>query len=214
MLCPLCDHIDNKLWKQNSKFFFCVKCFLLFKDPVHNLTQEQEKARYLLHQNTLLNQGYRSLLENYLNELIPLLGPLDQILDYGSGPKPCLQQLLDLKGYKSDIYDHLFYPSFPDKSYPLISLHEVLEHFKNPKSELLKILPLLKPNGYLVVATQLWNESLKDSNWYYFKDPTHQSIFHYQSLEYLEHFGLKLIKSQSNAIHTFQYSKLEFCNPA
>jgi len=64
MFCPLCNNththlltISNNFNKKKS-YYKCSNCHLIFLDPNNLLNEEDEKKRYLLHENNINDCGY------------------------------------------------------------------------------------------------------------------------------------------------------------
>lgn len=99
-------------------------------------------------------------------------------LDFGCGPGPVVASLLREHGVQTDIYDPFFYPDgMLHKTYDVIVACEVVEHFRSPKAEFLKIFDLLLPGGWVVVQTERLEYVSNFEQWYYRKDPTHIAFF-------------------------------------
>jgi len=64
---PPCTIIDRKL---NTPYYYCCHCSFISKDDEHLLPPEEEKQRYLKHDNNLENSGYVNMLETFINESI------------------------------------------------------------------------------------------------------------------------------------------------
>ncbi|MCX9085723.1 MAG: class I SAM-dependent methyltransferase [Candidatus Methanoperedens sp.] len=163
----------------------CPECDLIFVPESYHLSLLDEEARYNLHNNTILNEGY----VNNFNEIISLVRKycpdLNSILDYGCGPGPVLSELLKINGFNCDIYDPIFFPDRPDRTYDLVISTEVFEHFRNVKTELKKVLSLISPGGYLVVMTLLHDPVTNFEDWWYHSDPTHISFFSRKTFEWI-----------------------------
>lgn len=165
MNCPLCQHqnynpVENIF---NRHLFLCNHCKLIFLDPLHFLSFEKERDRYLLHQNNSDDQGYINFLNRLIEPLKPLLNKKDLGIDYGCGPSPTLSLLLKQSGILCENFDPFFFPNELRKKYDFICATECFEHFYNPANELKKILNLLRKEGLLGIMTEFWNneEQLK-----------------------------------------------------
>ena len=66
----------------------CPVCDLRFVDRDFLPGPAAERARYLLHRNTLADPGYRAFLEPALRAVRDRVPPPARLLDYGSGPEP------------------------------------------------------------------------------------------------------------------------------
>ncbi|HEY9053536.1 MAG TPA: hypothetical protein VIO60_01825, partial [Rectinemataceae bacterium] len=76
-------------------YYRCATCGYVFKPRSALPTKAMAKARYLEHNNSLDDTGYRAYLETFIDTTsIPFYPSGSDILDFGSGPKPCLAELL------------------------------------------------------------------------------------------------------------------------
>jgi len=152
--CPLCftESFQPQVQGPNGRLFhLCENCMLVFEGKGDRPNRNEEKERYLEHENSIHQEGY----VNYLNQAIkPALNYLKQDargLDYGCGPIPTLNKLLDLMGFTCEIYDPIFFPEYPLGTFDFIFATECFEHFFIPAHELQKLENLLKPGGILVL---------------------------------------------------------------
>jgi len=175
MLCPLCA--NNKCTALGTGFSRCSECQLIFKSVY--LTKEQERARYETHENSIENEGYVKFLTPALEAVVDRARAGAQGLDYGCGPQPVLAHMLNQKGFVTGYYDPFFFPEGLklDKKFDFITCTEAAEHFFKPHKEFEKIFSLLKPNGFAVVMTEMFHESMDIESWYYAKDPTHVCFY-------------------------------------
>jgi len=143
-----------------------------------HLSHEEQRARYLLHENTIDNAGYVERFNRFIALLRENAPPVRLVLDYGCGPAPIFVELLRRAGYDAVGYDPFFAPD-ADLSHPfdaVVSI-ETFEHFSDPKAELTHIASLLWPGGRLAIMTMFHKgaETLKD--WWYIRDPTHVAFY-------------------------------------
>ena len=169
-------------------FFVSRECFL---------PAQKQKERYLLHDNSLANAGYRSFLKDFadtaLNQSRALLGaPPATIFDYGCG-NGALIELLQTN--KKDFllpadteirgWDPLFAPAaqpFPGGA-DLVLCLEVAEHFENPAEGFAGLSRACKRGGLLAVRTLFAPESEREfKSWWYKEDPTHVSFYTQKAL--------------------------------
>lgn len=158
------------------QYYHCPTCDLITMDESCFLGPQEEQDRYLLHQNTLENEGYVNYLMNFIRTSgIDRLRGVKRALDYGCGPGPVLQVLLERRGIKTDIYDPYFFPKrdFLQYRYDLITCTEVLEHCKNPLATLRLLEALLTEGGVLAVTTIFHTTADNFNKWWYRQDPTH-----------------------------------------
>ncbi len=178
----------------NSRFMRCRVCDLIFVPENSHLSPEEEAARYMFHQNTLLNEGYVGMFLEKISLIHQYCHGVNSVLDYGCGPEPVLAELLRRDGYKCDIYDPYFFPEFPECTYDLVISTEVFEHFRNVKSEIYNINSLLNPGGYVAVMTSLHDSVENFEMWWYITDPTHICFFGLKTFELIsKKFGFKIV---------------------
>jgi len=210
--CPLCGTLACHDGMALSRLYCaCNNCDLRFIPPGFHLSPEQEYNRYLLHQNSLSDEGYVQFLmvavkcvKTYLHKKTP---SLPTILDFGSGPSPVLVQLLNQEGFRAMGYDPLFGNQVVPGVILTASLEgqgpfdavvstEAVEHFRNPLIEWAKMTALIRPGGLLVVMTSLVLPETNLSSWYYAKDPTHIAFYSTSTFRYIgDHWGLSLVET-------------------
>ena len=98
-------------------------------DESNLLKTNEERQRYLEHNNTIENTGYVKMFETFIdNALQPKFTAADKILDYGSGPNPVFAQIMRRQGKVVDIYDPYFSPltEYLHRQYDMITLTEVI----------------------------------------------------------------------------------------
>ena len=175
--CPLCGNYQVAHYFQDSRrdYWQCGNCKLVFVGKNQHLTEADEKQRYDLHENSIEDTGYCSFLEKLLNPLSQRLPKTAEGLDFGCGPGPTLSLLLEQRGFKVACYDKYYAADeyLLEKQYDFITSTEVLEHLREPKQVLERLISNLKPHAYLGVMTQLLPEVSKFSEWHYKKDQTH-----------------------------------------
>lgn len=202
--CPLCYNESFSLDIEGPKkrlLHLCTNCKLIFEQRTNFLDLKEEKKRYLKHENGIQHEGY----VNHLNQAIkPALKYLKQGwrgLDYGCGPAPTLNLLVEREGYSCEYYDPIFYPEPPLETYDYIFATECFEHFFSPETELHKIDALLQPRGILVVMTQLWNNTTNFKNWGYARDPTHVVFYHEQTFRFIAtHYGFEILEIEIDRV--------------
>ena len=72
---------------------------------------KKKKEKYDEHQNDEENIGYVNYLFNFFEAAIRPYLLKGAILDFGSGPNPVFQVLLQKEGYKVTIYDYFYAPN-------------------------------------------------------------------------------------------------------
>jgi len=203
--CVLCETLNTQSFLNVSEkefgqivsksYLLCSQCGLVFLDRSNCLSPEEEKKRYLTHENTIDNKGYCSFLLKAWEPLKPLVCKSDKGLDFGSGPNPVLSDLIKSEGYNCKAYDPFF---LDDKSllnfkYNFILSTEVFEHFNSPKAEINLLLKLLEPGGYISVMTSPLTKEINFKNWHYRQDQTHISFFSYETYDWMaENLNLEI----------------------
>ena len=172
----------------------CPCCWLIFVDPAHFLSLEEEKGRYETHENSIENAGYVRFLKRLVDPMLPYLETGMRGLDYGCGPGPTLSQVLRRQGMGCEDYDPFFAKRLLHPPYDFVLSTECFEHFHRPAEEVERIRSLLKPGGLLGIMTERWETLDGFARWYYTRDPTHVSFYHLESLHFIcRRFGFKAL---------------------
>lgn len=200
--CPLCFSLSNFFQEgEKREYFLCPSCAMIFVPEDYFLSREEETKRYLEHENSIENEGYVAMFENAIGHIKNSCSKIHSTLDYGCGYEPVLKRLLEIHGYKTNIYDENFFPELNlQKNYDLIISTETFEHFKYPGKEVDRMMSLLTSTGYLAVMTQFYSYKNKTTSkklfkeWYYKRDPTHIVFYSDQTFEWMaNHYELKII---------------------
>ncbi|MCR4789868.1 MAG: class I SAM-dependent methyltransferase [Treponemataceae bacterium] len=213
--CPLCSGPLSSFEVKNKVYDFCHECSSVFLNLSFYLDDESEKLRYEKHNNSLLDSGYKTYLEKFLTTAIKL-SEIEQTerldyLDYGSGPEPCLCQLVrEKKLFNSTwAYDKFFTDSssIENRLYDFITCLEVAEHFEDPAVSFEHISSLLKKGGFLALQTQFLEErSFEEQikffiSWWYKEDSTHRIFYTKKGLITLcRQFGLEFFAESKNLV--------------
>lgn len=182
-------------------------------DEEYYIDKQEEQYRYKQHNNSLENKGYVEFLSKFIKSAgIDKLKGIKNALDFGCGPGPVLNVLLNRLNMDVDIYDPYFFPKkvFQNKQYDLITCTEVLEHLKNPLSTLTLLEALLKENGILAVMTLFHTTSDDFSKWWYRKDPTHVCFYSPQTFEWIQNnfnFEIESIDNYKTCVLRKIYNK-------
>ena len=210
-LCKICNNtvspIEDK--KKSLCYYRCSSCGFISLDDAQRVNEIREKKQYDQHNNSLENEGYVAMFEEFIDlSIAPYIKNIQTALDFGSGPTPVFSELLKRRGLEVDIYDLFYAPKkvYETKSYDLITSTEVFEHLSKPLEILELLTKHLNTQGYIVLMTKF---PPKDDDaflkWWYRRDPTHISFFTPKSFEIMaEKVGLKLLKTMNSNIAVFQ----------
>lgn len=193
--CPLCNTKGAR--PVDAAFFDCGHCRGLFRKREQLPDPETEKARYLEHNNDIVDPGYRAFTAPVTDYILEQFSPAHTGLDFGAGPGPVITAALREKGYRVHCYDPFFHPDTAalSRRYDYIFACEVIEHFHNPRREFAGLAAMLQPAGELICMTHIYRDETDFANWYYRRDPTHCFIYREATVRYLsENFGLRLTK--------------------
>lgn len=198
MLCTLCSQPSNPFCEDRKRQYFrCTSCDLIFADPDARLNQEEEKSIYGFHTNDPDDARYRDFLSQLSIPLLEKIRSGMHGLDFGSGPGPTLNLMLEEQGMTMSIYDIYYAPDHGqlERQYDFVTCSEVVEHFGEPGKSWPELVTLVQPGGWLGVMTWLFiKDSAEDfQRWGYKGDPTHVSFYTPSTMQWLaEHFELSL----------------------
>lgn len=171
------------------------------------LSSDQEKDRYLQHNNDVNDLRYQSFVKPLFEELLPLIPRGAKGLDYGAGTGPVLCEMFRSQGFTVRLYDPYFWPdtSVLKEKYDFIFACEVVEHFYSPYQEFSRMKEMLLENGALGIMTALYSSEINFEEWYYRKDPTHVCFYSNQTIEWLfQRFKFKSCKVKQGRVITLQ----------
>jgi len=203
MICPVCGaRLDSaRPWAlvRRTPYYRCKRCLFIRMDPMRILSPEDERSRYLKHQNDPTDPGYRAFLENFITKgILPYASADARVLDFGSGPVPALSFLLSERGYRVSAYDSCFAPDRASFQGPfdIIAVHEVAEHVRFPYRVFSRLRRRLAPNGFIAVRTRYAPETSEGfERWWYREDSTHISFFNRRSMAALaDRLGMNIAK--------------------
>lgn len=207
-ICPLCytkSFQPEVEGPQGRHLYLCKNCQLVFEKKINHPEWDDEKARYLEHDNSIHHEGYVRHLNQAIKPALKYFEDDYRGLDYGCGPVPTLNRLLDKEGFTCEFYDPLFFPEHPLGTFDFIFSTECFEHFFRPAHELQKLWGLLKTGGILVVMTQLWKDTTKFKGWRYAHDPTHVVFYHENTVRFIaERYGYKILEFNEEKIIILQ----------
>lgn len=192
MTCLICNtpstSFEDKVLKKT--FFHCPNCEAIFLEPKFYLDAQTEKGKYKQHNNSLENEGYVKMFEDFMDffwkDLVQKKGL--EALDFGCGPGPVLATLLERKDLHVDKYDPFFYPKSPrrDKKYSLITSTEVFEHLQHPLEVFQNLANSLDKDGLLALMTHFhYNDLERFLQWWYRRDPTHIVFYTPKTFEFM-----------------------------
>lgn len=202
--CPLCQSNSELILSYlNRNYFRCSICQSAFADPENLLEFDDERERYLEHNNDIYDPGYRDFVKPIVDVVLSKFLPEHQGLDFGAGTGPVISKMLTEKGYSIEQYDPFFCNNFEllSKEYDYIVCCEVIEHFYNPRGEFAQLRSMLKPGGELICMTDIYTDDVNFMKWYYKNDPTHVFFYHQRALEYIsEKFGFASLDVKGRTI--------------
>jgi len=94
-----------------------------------------------------------------------------------------------------DLFDKFYANNLEvfERQYDFITATEVVEHLREPRVEMDRLLGMLKQGGVLAVMTQMISEKVDFASWYYKNDPTHICFFSKTTMYYLaKQWGIKV----------------------
>jgi hypothetical protein len=164
----------------------CEHCGLVWKDETAHLSVSAERARYDLHTNTLTDEGYVAWMGGMVEVVRTLVERGGGVLDFGCGEHRVLCRLLDKDGFCATPYDPLYGigEGALEQSYAVVVASEVVEHFRRPLEEFLRLRVSVREGGYVVVRTRLYPPRERFGQWWYGMDGTHVCFYALQTLEY------------------------------
>ncbi|WP_232506981.1 class I SAM-dependent methyltransferase [Idiomarina piscisalsi] len=170
---------------------------MIFANPETYLPQDEEKAIYDFHQNGPQDIRYREFLSQLSIPLLEKLSTGMTGLDFGSGPGPTLNVMLEEQGMKMSIYDIFYAPDSGQLSrqYDFVTCSEVAEHFREPGKTWRQLTSLVKPKGYIGIMTWMFTKETAEqfNQWQYKGDPTHVSFYTPKTMQWIaQHFQLSL----------------------
>jgi hypothetical protein len=202
MICPLCLHPDSAVIDQDKhrSFHQCSFCNLIFVPRDSLITEADEKKRYDAHENDENDSGYSDYLKDIAGSIQKYISPSETGLDFGSGRTKLLAKHLEPNLVLS--FDIYFHPDFEllSKEFDFVILSEVIEHLRDPRSEMLKLASLGKK---FFIKTK-WYPETGFSGWFYKRDITHVQFFHEKSFQELAKIcGFKDFQKIGNDLYLF-----------
>lgn len=187
--CPLCGATTLPYATDPRRAYVrCTACKLIAVPESWHPTPDAEKQRYDLHRNSPSDPGYVKFLTQLVDAMAPKLRQGTEGLDFGSGPTPALAGLMEGRGFRMRTYDP-FYANDSEalaRKYDFVTCSEVVEHFRRPADEWMRLASLIEPGGWLGVMTSLWEGSPEDFvRWRYANDITHLVFYSRATMEWI-----------------------------
>lgn len=179
--CPVCQQKRSVRFLDTGAALYwrCRLCLATYLDRSQLPHPEAEHQRYLEHDNSPQDPGYRKFLNKLAEPLLQRLPERQYGLDYGCGPGPVLAMLLRDAGHTVQLYDPFFAPHCEalQERYGFITCSEVVEHFHSPYEEFVFLDRLLRPGGILGIMTSFQTQDERFEHWSYRRDPTHVTFY-------------------------------------
>ena len=210
--CGFCGSRNTEFFstqKDKKEYFKCLNCGYVFLNPDLRPLPDKEKNRYLLHNNSIDNFGYRKWLESFIEFSLKTAGIKNgcRVLDFGSGPEPVLAKLLSAMGFNVSTEDIFFAPGRRDGPFSLITAVEVFEHLSEPGKVLKDLASRLDKNGKICISTEFLPEKDFES-WYYRMDFTHIGFFPLAAFyKTAGNYGLKVLDTDRRHFIVLSNSK-------
>lgn len=181
-VCKICQNKTRPIFDKQFKINYhqCLECGFLFIEPQNLPSRDEELKIYLQHNNSIENEGYVSMLRDFIDRTVKPYSKGESVLDFGSGPNPVLAQIMEQDGFNVDIYDPFFSPTevFKNKAYDVITSTEVFEHLQHPLKMFEQLYQALKPGGIIALMTMFHpDDDEVFQNWWYRRDITHISFY-------------------------------------
>jgi hypothetical protein len=199
--CPLCHTTLTKIFHQD--YLICNTCSGIVKDETKLLSAEDEKNRYLKHENDVTDLGYQNFTAPITNAVLRDFKKEHCGLDFGAGPSSVISKILKDNHYNILEYDPFFQPdkNLLNQKYDYIACCEVMEHFYNPSKEFGLLRSLLNPAGKLYCMTHLFDPYINFEKWYYRNDATHVFIYQEETIYFIaKQFGFSNVEIDKRLI--------------
>ncbi len=187
--CPLCQNSASFFYEDTQNYYKCQNCHGIFVDEEQLPNEKSEKERYELHDDNTEDAGYRKFVSPITSNIEKDFSKEAQGLDFGAGTSQIITKVMQEKSYKISSYDPYFHPceELLKKKYDYIASCEVIEHFYHPAKEFTLLKSLLKRNAKLYLMTDIYDEQVEFSSWYYKNDPTHVFFYTKKTFEWIRH---------------------------
>jgi len=200
MHCHICEEETEKIKDIafDHRYAYCCKCEYIRIYSEDRVTQEEEKALYDYHENSIEQEGYVNFFKKFIDQGVMPFIKGGKGLDFGSGPEPVLAQVM-ARDYQQqiDCYDLYYQPEklYEGKLYDYIISTEVMEHLYHPMEVMEEMHKHLKVGGILALMTLFHGcDREKFLTWWYRRDETHISFFTPKTFQVMgEKLGFKVI---------------------
>lgn len=157
-------------------------------DPYDHPNYDNEKKRYLEHNNDIFDPRYRKFVKPITDVVFKNFSKDNSGLDFGAGTGPVISQILKERNYRVNLYDPFFHKnnSVLNCKYDYIICCEVIEHFFNPWKEFCNLKNLLNKNGKLICMTEIFSSKIDFNRWNYKDDYTHVFFYSPEAINYIE----------------------------
>ena len=211
MLCNICgsDAVESFQTSDQKIYWNCSHCGGKFLDKDFLLKNNDEKERYLEHNNEIDDPEYRAFLAKLAKPLKEKILPCSRGLDFGCGHGPALADMFKKDGFEVLLYDPFFYPDTKvlSQQYDFITCTETVEHFHDPWKEFNTLNNLLKPGGWLGIMTCFLTTDDMFESWYYRRDPTHVTFYAEKTFQVIASQRNWICEVQSKDIVLLQKTK-------
>ena len=211
MLCNICgsDAVESFQTSDQKIYWNCSHCGGKFLDKDFLLKSNDEKERYLEHNNEIDDPEYRAFLAKLAIPLKEKILPSSRGLDFGCGHGPALADMFKKDGFEVLLYDPFFYPDTKvlSQQYDFITCTETVEHFHDPWKEFNMLNNLLKPGGWLGIMTCFLTTDDMFESWYYRRDPTHVTFYAEKTFQVIASQRNWICEVQSKDIVLLQKTK-------
>ena len=211
MLCNICgsDAVESFQTSDQKIYWNCSHCGGKFLDKDFLLKSNDEKERYLEHNNEIDDPEYRAFLAKLAKPLKEKILPCSKGLDFGCGHGPALADMFKKDGFEVLLYDPFFYPDTKvlSQQYDFITCTETAEHFHDPWKEFNTLNNLLKPGGWLGIMTCFLTTDDMFESWYYRRDPTHVTFYAEKTFQVIASQRNWICEVQSKDIVLLQKTK-------
>jgi len=207
MNCILCKSNTSPFFNTKDRSYFkCDTCASVFMNPSEFPSNNEEKTRYLTHNNDVNDVGYQKFVEPIVKAILANFDSTKIGLDFGCGTGPVITKLLEEQSFNMAIFDPIFENDIAvlNTKYDFIVCCEVIEHFHHPLKEFQLLKSLLKPKGKLYCMTDLFSEEINFEKWYYKNDLTHVIFYQKNTFKWIKESVVFSKVTVNNRLITFE----------